>query len=141
TAGWRGPRTAAARSTASRPTRRSTTTGTAGPARAGCRTSCSASTVTTRRWAPEPRSPMTTSPRCLMLCATLVLLGGLAMATSRAAMQPTSRRADTPQTGFLFESIAVDGRTYDYAIYVPRGYDPAKQWPVVMFLHGMGESG
>src|SRR5690606_13901638 len=110
-------------------------------ARACCRTSCSSSTLTTRRWWREPRSPMTMSSRFLMLCATLVLLGGLAMATSRAAMQPTSRRADTPQTGFLFESIDVDGRTYDYAIYVPRGYDPAKQWPVVMFLHGMGESG
>lgn len=46
-----------------------------------------------------------------------------------------------PTTGFLFETLQLDGRSYPYAVYVPRAYDPATAWPLVLFLHGRGESG
>lgn len=46
-----------------------------------------------------------------------------------------------PATGFLFKTIRVDDRDYDYAVYLPRNYDGAKTWPMILFLHGMGESG
>src|SRR5690606_33784366 len=47
---------------------------------------------------------------------------------------PTSRPA-----GFLFREHEHDGRTYRYAGYVPR--ELPENPPVVLFLHGRGESG
>lgn len=44
-------------------------------------------------------------------------------------------------TGFLDRSVTVDGLSYPYQLYVPRGYDPAERWPVILFLHGAGERG
>jgi predicted peptidase len=45
------------------------------------------------------------------------------------------------QTGFLDRSIVHSGTTYPYQVYVPSNYDPARAWPVVLFLHGAGERG
>ena len=45
------------------------------------------------------------------------------------------------QTGFLFRSVQSGGREYKYAVYLPRDYTPSKKWPVILYLHGMGESG
>jgi predicted peptidase len=53
----------------------------------------------------------------------------------------TSAQAPTVTTGFLDRTAAVDGVPYPYVVYVPRGYSPAKPWPVILFLHGSGESG
>lgn len=44
-------------------------------------------------------------------------------------------------TGFLFKSLKENGRELRYAVYVPRGYDPSRPWPLILFLHGSGESG
>ncbi len=44
-------------------------------------------------------------------------------------------------TGFLFESLTSGGRTFPYAVYVPRTYDGTSAWPLILFLHGKGESG
>ncbi|RZA06375.1 MAG: alpha/beta hydrolase [Moraxellaceae bacterium] len=37
----------------------------------------------------------------------------------------------------------VDNITHQYFVYLPRGYkeQPAKKWPVILFLHGNGERG
>lgn len=49
--------------------------------------------------------------------------------------------------GFQFDRIETDEQSLDYALYVPRDYfrnDESankKQWPLVVFLHGRGESG
>lgn len=43
--------------------------------------------------------------------------------------------------GFLFEEISHGGRTYRYVVYVPWDYDASRKWPVILFLHGMGECG
>lgn len=47
--------------------------------------------------------------------------------------------------GFVFKEIDVHDRGPGgkslYAVYVPRGYDPAKPTPTILFLHGSGESG
>jgi predicted peptidase len=44
-------------------------------------------------------------------------------------------------TGFLFRSIEHQGRELKYVLYVPRAYDPSRAWPLILFLHGSGESG
>ncbi len=38
---------------------------------------------------------------------------------------------------------AVDNQAHQYFVYLPRGYsdEPAKKWPVMLFLHGNGERG
>ena len=49
----------------------------------------------------------------------------------------------TPQreTGFLRRSVVLRLTTIDYRVYVPRGYDPAKKYPVILYLHGRGPRG
>jgi dienelactone hydrolase len=37
--------------------------------------------------------------------------------------------------------IAVRGRSFGYALYVPSGYQPAKAYPLVLCLHGAGFTG
>ncbi|MCP3098245.1 dienelactone hydrolase family protein [Myxococcus sp. K15C18031901] len=32
-------------------------------------------------------------------------------------------------------------KTYGYVVYTPPGYDAASNWPIVFFLHGMGQQG
>src|SRR5438105_562573 len=44
-------------------------------------------------------------------------------------------------TGFLNKTVAVDRTAYPYVVYVPHDYSSAKQWPVILFLHGSGEIG
>ena len=45
------------------------------------------------------------------------------------------------ETGFLDRTVTVEGVSRRYSVYVPLNYDPAKQWPAILFLHGYGESG
>jgi predicted peptidase len=47
-----------------------------------------------------------------------------------------------PATGFIDKTLAKDGAAaVSYVLYVPRGYDTAQEWPLVVFLHGAGERG
>jgi len=46
-----------------------------------------------------------------------------------------------PATGFLNKTLAKDGGNVKYVLYVPGEYDAAKEWPLVVFLHGAGERG
>ena len=45
------------------------------------------------------------------------------------------------ETGFLNRVIKVDKTEYRYQVYLPAGYNKAKTWPVILFLHGAGERG
>ena len=45
------------------------------------------------------------------------------------------------ETGFLNRIVAVDGQAYRYQVYVPADWDVHVQTPVLLFLHGRGESG
>ena len=59
----------------------------------------------------------------------------------RAASQPTSRSTGLPPDFVAASITSSEGHTQPYALFVPENYDPAKKWPLVMFLHGSGESG
>jgi predicted peptidase len=49
--------------------------------------------------------------------------------------------ADKPQTGFVEKTHKnPDGTTSPYVVFVPKGYDGTKEYPVVLFLHGSGET-
>ena len=45
------------------------------------------------------------------------------------------------ETGFLDRAVTVAGEKHLYQIYVPRDYSADRAWPVILFLHGAGESG
>ena len=49
--------------------------------------------------------------------------------------------AQRVETGFLDRAVTVGGIEYRYEVYVPRDYDPARRWPVILALHGGGELG
>ena len=61
------------------------------------------------------------------------VLAGFVAAASPAQQAPVS--------GFLAKTIAHHGRDHRYVCYVPAGERPAAGWPLVVFLHGMGECG
>jgi len=44
-------------------------------------------------------------------------------------------------TGFLYKSVRTERGDYPYAVFVPREYETRDDWPVILFLHGRGESG
>ncbi|MBM3961284.1 MAG: hypothetical protein FJ306_05185, partial [Planctomycetes bacterium] len=64
----------------------------------------------------------------------------LAVATIALAGTSLAAQAATV-SGFLAKAIAHDGRAHRYVCYVPDGERPAAGWPLVVFLHGMGECG
>ena len=42
---------------------------------------------------------------------------------------------------FQVKSIKLEGNEYRYALHVPRGNPPKEGWPLIVFLHGIGERG
>ena len=72
-----------------------------------------------------------TSPRFSRIAVLLLL----------APLLTTSALARKRETGFLNRTIAVGGEDYRYQVYVPRDFDPKRKWPVILFLHGVGERG
>ncbi|HEX9962363.1 MAG TPA: prolyl oligopeptidase family serine peptidase [Pyrinomonadaceae bacterium] len=45
------------------------------------------------------------------------------------------------ETGFLKRSVTLGSSTMNFRVYIPAGYDPAKKYPVILYLHGSGETG
>ncbi len=45
------------------------------------------------------------------------------------------------ETGFVSFSTQAEGEEQPAVVYVPEDYDPEREWPLVVFLHGMGERG
>ena len=70
---------------------------------------------------------------CSLFLVLLLLLGPLAWAQNAPA--------SAPETGFLKRTVTVGTRTYAYRVYVPESYKPGTAYPVVLYLHGVGEWG
>lgn len=51
--------------------------------------------------------------------------------------------ADAPadDTGFIRSTFVDQSGAHGYYVYVPENYDPRREWPVMLFLHGAGERG
>ena len=56
--------------------------------------------------------------------------------------QPSpSAAGDDHAAGFHLRTLTTPDGPRKYVVYVPRGYDAAKAWPAILFLHGSGERG
>ena len=64
-----------------------------------------------------------------------------ALVTILTLALPPVVTAREPETGFLERSVRVGDVDYAYRVYVPPGFDPARTWPVILYLHGAGEWG
>ncbi len=54
---------------------------------------------------------------------------------------PASLLAQSPEKGFLTKTFKnADGSTSDYVLFLPHDYDGTKEYPVILFLHGSGET-
>ncbi len=75
-------------------------------------------------------------PRILAACVCTIVLV--------ACAAPARRDNDSAMTaprGIILKELTHAGRTYKFAVYVPRSYTPDHAWPCLLFLHGSGESG
>jgi predicted peptidase len=58
-------------------------------------------------------------------------------AVALADDKPTEK----PKTGFVDKTFKnADGTTSPYVVFVPKDYDGSKEYPVILFLHGAGET-
>src|SRR5258708_18544401 len=98
-------------------------------------------TLTTKAQRHEALSGAFFVPWCLCgfrnLRETIMKRLTLALAASVAALMG----AKPEDTGFLDKSIEYNGAPVKYVVYVPKGYNPGKPLPSILFLHGSGEQG
>jgi predicted peptidase len=73
-----------------------------------------------------------------VLLAVVVLVGGC---QGGKRLGQRERMTATFETGFVPKVIEWEGESYRYAVWVPADYTPARRWPIILFLHGMGECG
>lgn len=67
---------------------------------------------------------------------------GLAAASGAEAAKPVGTvTASEPELRRISYKSARTGRERDYFVYLPRGFQQRKIWPVMLFLHGDGERG
>jgi len=73
---------------------------------------------------------------------TLTSAFALITALSVVLAPATRARAAEVQKAMKFTSKSAEGGSLEYLLYLPPGYSAGdKKWPLVVFLHGSGESG
>src|SRR5438552_2724571 len=57
------------------------------------------------------------------------------------ASQAAQSADEKPKTGFLDKKFKnADGTESPYVVFVPKDYDGTKEFPIILFLHGAGET-
>lgn len=69
------------------------------------------------------------------------LVASLSILCASVGYAQTPSATAERETGFLRRSVTLRLTTIDYRVHVPEGYDPAKKYPVVLYLHGRGARG
>src|SRR5713226_7395040 len=47
----------------------------------------------------------------------------------------------SPKAQFIERKVSIGSRAYRYRVFLPPRYTKLRRWPVILFLHGSGESG
>src|SRR5207247_7419399 len=69
----------------------------------------------------------------------ILLLSGAAVLIASLAAPATAE--DTVKSGFHKKTFKnADGSTSPYVVFIPHSYDGKKELPVILFLHGAGET-
>ncbi|HJZ53421.1 MAG TPA: prolyl oligopeptidase family serine peptidase [Gemmataceae bacterium] len=69
------------------------------------------------------------------------LCAAVALAVAATLVSQPVRAQDAPKTGFVKKSFKnADGTESPYLVFVPHAYDGSKALPVILFLHGAGET-
>src|SRR3954468_18724703 len=78
-----------------------------------------------------------------MKSTSLSIISVLAVALPLWAEEPSAAPATGKQQSEKIEKQITISVKADYLLYLPKDYgkDPAKKWPVIVFLHGSGERG
>jgi predicted peptidase len=63
------------------------------------------------------------------------------MKTALSVLASLFLGSGAPESGFLDKTIEYNGASVKYVVYVPKGYNPEKAHPAILFLHGSGEQG
>ncbi len=74
-----------------------------------------------------------------MLHVLFVVVACAGVSAQDPPREPSS--VTTAETGFLTRTIDVAGTERRYVVYVPAGYTRERDWPLLVFLNGMGECG
>ena len=63
------------------------------------------------------------------------------IALAMLLLVPVAASAADIKTGFITKTYKnADGTTSDYVVFVPHTYDGSKEFPIILFLHGAGET-
>jgi len=81
--------------------------------------------------------------RLLKACAVMAfMVGGLALGGCNGArdtaLDMVGKNGDK---GFMIKQLVRGDRTRNYGLFVPLNYNSANKYPVIIFLHGVGEGG
>ena len=71
----------------------------------------------------------------LLLLLLLITTG----CTGRLVQSSTAHFPEN--TGFLPRTLTLDDRRHKFSLFIPKNYDPTQQYPAILFLHGLFESG
>jgi predicted peptidase len=82
------------------------------------------------------RSLFKVATACLMVAGLSSLVG------CNGARDDAARALNVSgNRGFVQKTLTNEGRTRQYAVFLPANYSPDRKWPAIMFLHGVGEAG
>jgi predicted peptidase len=82
------------------------------------------------------------SPMKLLVRAMTVftLLAAWVLVPGCLPKDPVSMLGKDGQKGFITKKLVRAGRTRKYSVFIPLHYQPTRKYPVLIFLHGLGES-
>jgi len=76
-----------------------------------------------------------------MIKRAMMWIRALALYTFLLTLSLNAAAAPRIETGFLDREITLGNVTYRYQVYIPVNYAQGKLYPVILFLHGVGEGG
>ncbi|MGN6367790.1 MAG: prolyl oligopeptidase family serine peptidase [Phycisphaerae bacterium] len=77
----------------------------------------------------------------LLMAACLAVAGVTTLGGCNGARSDALNAVSNGPTGFMIKTLHRGDRERKYGLFVPVAYNPSQSYPVIIFLHGMGEGG